>query len=143
MKKQLLLAAVAGLTLVSTAPPADPIPWEDEESLSSYPTCSATVTDRCIQGNARGAARRDSAARNDAAGNASDQGRGGPAEPAGAKDVKYAAGDYPPCSSTVTDRCIQTRGSGRQAASQRMARTAPKARTSTPMRLAMRAGERG
>jgi hypothetical protein len=142
MKKQLLFAAIAGVALVSAAPPGDPIPWEDEESLRGYPPCSASVTDRCIQTYERGVAKRtDLARKDDSPRDVPEAARGGPAEPA---DAKYAATDYPPCSSTVTDRCVQTKGRGAQPAAQRMARTAPKAkREAAPMRLAMRAGERG
>lgn len=129
MKTRLLLAALAGFALVSAAPPGDPIPWEDEASLKDYPSCSRTVTDRCIQ---RGG-------RDDAAPNAD-----------AVRDVDYAAtapaagrGDYPPCSATVTDRCIQSGGRSHQAVT-RMARSAPKARHhQRRMQLAMRAGERG
>jgi hypothetical protein len=142
MKKQLLFAAFAGLTLVSAAPPGDPIPWEDEESLRGYPPCSRTVTDRCIQTYERGVARRDNLARNEKVGrDAPGPALGGPAEPAPAK---YAASDYPPCSRTVTDRCIQTNGRGSHAAGHRMARSAHKPKHhAASMRLAMRAGERG
>ena len=53
MKKQMLLAAVAGLTLVSAHPGPEramgPI-----EARSGYPPCSRTVTDRCIQLHERG-----------------------------------------------------------------------------------------
>jgi hypothetical protein len=140
MKTSLLFAAVAGITLVSAAPPADPIPWEDEESLSSYPPCSRTVTDRCIQTNERGGASRQDMVRND------EPPRSMPAQ----EPESYAASDYPPCSADVTDRCIQTRDRGvrtARAAPKRQyqqARSAPKrqhheART----QLAMRAGERG
>lgn len=140
MKKQLLFSAFAGLTLVSAAPPGDPIPWEDDESLRGYPPCSETVTDRCIQTYERGVARRENLARNDDLGrDAPGPGLGGPDEPT---DRKYAASDYPPCSRTVTDRCIQTDRGGAHAATYRMARSAPK-HHSAPMRLAMRAGERG
>lgn len=48
MKKQMLLAAFAGLTLVSAHPPANDGP-EPMEARSGYPPCSRTVTDRCIQ----------------------------------------------------------------------------------------------
>lgn len=142
MKKQLLFSAIAGLMLVSAAPPGDPIPWEDEESLRGYPPCSRAVTDRCIQSSERGVARRENLARNEELGrDASGPAVGGPAEPVARK---YAASDYPPCSRTVTDRCIQTNKRGPHATSHRMARSAPRAKHhAAPMRLAMRAGERG
>jgi hypothetical protein len=48
MKKQMLFAAVAGLTLVSAHP--GPVPAAlQREARSGYPPCSRTVTDRCIQ----------------------------------------------------------------------------------------------
>ena len=121
MKRQLLLAAIAGFALVSAAPPGDPIPWEDEESLGDYPPCSRTVTDRCIQGPGREAA--------------ADR-------PMPVRDRDYAAADttrdYPPCSASVTDRCTQIGRSHR--GDTRMARAPSKHRAT---QLAMRAGERG
>ncbi len=141
MKIQVLLVAIGGLALVSASPPSDPIPWEDEESLRGYPPCSRTVTDRCIQTRESGVATRRNLERNVELGkNASGPALGGPAEPL---PRKHAATDYPPCSRTVTDRCIQTRqGSGGHAT--RMARSAPKPKHhSRGMQLAMRAGERG
>jgi hypothetical protein len=139
MKIQVLLVAVAGLVLVSASPPADPIPWEDEESLRDYPPCSRTVTDRCIQTNERGATRDQLADHDD--GDFPGPARGGPMEEAG---EAYAASDYPPCSRTVTDRCMQTNGRSSRAAATRMARSAPKQKHhARAMQMAMRAGERG
>ena len=132
MKKYLPLLAVAGFTLVSASPPSDPIPWEDADSLRSYPPCSATVTDRCIQSYERGVAASRNLARSEPA---ATRGGGGQAIP-----QKLAESDYPPCSRTVTDRCIQTGGS---AASTRMARSAPAEKHHARTQLAMRAGERG
>ncbi len=136
MKLPLLLVALSGFALVSASPPADPIPWEDEKSLSEYPRCSATVKDRCIQSNERTA--RASETRSSSSSMAS-------AAPAAADKPKHsaqhAAADYPPCSSTVTDRCIQT---GSPGSAVRMARSAPKPKhQARHMQLAMRAGERG
>ena len=129
MKTQLLLAAFAGLALVSAAPPGDPIPWEDEASLSEYPACSRTVTDRCIQRGGREADAPRAVVVRDM--------NYASAEPAA------ASGNYPPCSATVTDRCIQSGGRSHQGAT-RMARSAPEARHhQRRMQLAMRAGERG
>ena len=54
--------------------------------------------------------------------------------------AKMATSDYPPCSATVTDRCIQT--GGRDGAT-RMARAHEKKKHHERMQLAMRAGERG
>lgn len=140
MKIQVFLVAIAGLALVSASPPSDPIPWEDEESLRDYPACSGKVTDRCIQTTERGAANRNQLARNYHAEDMTAPARGGPHEAVG---TKHAANDYPPCSRTVTDRCIQT-GRGSHAGAARMARSDPKQKHhSRRMQLAMRAGERG
>lgn len=141
MKIQLLLVALGGFALVSASPASDPIPWEDEESLRGYPPCSRTVTDRCIQTRERGVASRENLERNVELGrDAPGPALGGPAEPP-ADD--YAKNDYPPCSRTVTDRCIQTRH-GSSGSTTRMARSAPKQKHhARRMQLAMRAGERG
>ena len=141
MKIQVFLVAIAGFALVSASPPSDPIPWEDEESLRDYPPCSRTVTDRCIQTNERGGATRTKLARNDhLAEDMTGPARGGPHEAVGGK---HAANGYPPCSRTVTDRCIQT-GRGSHAGAARMARSAPRQKHhARQMQLAMRAGERG
>ena len=136
MKKYLPLLAVAGFTLVSAAPSSDPIPWEDAESLRSYPPCSATVTDRCIQTYERGVSASRNLARSEPLGRNAGPGVGGPDE---AVPQRVAQSDYPPCSRTVTDRCIQTGGS---AASTRMARSAPAEKHHAATQLAMRAGER-
>lgn len=63
MKKQMLFAAVAGLTLVSAHPRPDPA-IATGESRSGYPPCSRTVTDRCIQLHERGARAPANLARN-------------------------------------------------------------------------------
>lgn len=50
MKKLLLFAAVAGLGLVSAAPPSKDGPDNGpREARRHYPPCSQTVTDRCLQ----------------------------------------------------------------------------------------------
>ena len=139
MKIQLLLVSMAGLALVSASPPSDPIPWEDEESLRSYPPCSRTVTDRCIQGNEGGASTAGNLQRN----NHSDEPKPAYSERKPKHSEKYAAADYPPCSATVTDRCIQTRGRGTAASNVRMARAPKQKHHEKRMQLAMRAGERG
>ncbi len=112
MKRTYLFAATAGLMLVSAAPPEG---WgSDTETVSGgYPPCSRTVTDRCIQLYERGVRTAENLALNERLG----PGRiaaamGGPYEPAPVADPggwrgEAAAGDYPPCSATVTDRCIQ------------------------------------
>jgi len=133
MKIHLLLTAIAGLALVGASPPSDPIPWEDEESLRDYPACSATVTDRCIQSYERGVKAEKKVVHHTAPAHAF----GGPKDH-GAD--KYAASDYPPCSATVTDRCIQTPGRG---SATRMARAAKRSDHKRHMQMAMRAGERG
>ena len=67
MKKQMLFAAVAGMTLVSAHPgpnytsASGPI-----EAKTGYPPCSRTVTDRCIQLNERAARAPANLARNNA-----------------------------------------------------------------------------
>ncbi len=137
MKKRLLFATFAGLTLVSAAP-SDPIPWEDEDSLRGYPPCSASVTDRCIQTYERGVATAANRSRNE------ELGRDGPAAPRddyAARPAREARSDYPPCSASVTDRCIQTgsRSAVRHARAHAPKRKHQAART----QLAMRAGERG
>ena len=131
MKIHLLLTAVAGLALVGASPPSDPIPWEDEESLRDYPPCSATVTDRCIQTYERGV----KASKKVAHKAAHEPAVGGPEHH---DSGKYAASDYPPCSATVTDRCIQT---SERSSATRMARKHSEHKRH--MQLAMRAGERG
>src|SRR5688572_28222479 len=62
MKKQMLFAAVAGLTLVSAHP--GPQPALEREARSNYPPCSRTVTDRCIQLYERGVRAPSNLARN-------------------------------------------------------------------------------
>ena len=133
MKIQLLLLSVAGLALVSASPPSDPIPWEDEASLSEYPPCSRTVTDRCRQSYEGGAV---SAGRKEQKSMAH-------AEHKAKHGQKHAAADYPPCSATVTDRCIQSGGRGAGASTVRMARAPKQRHHERRMQLAMRAGERG
>ena len=64
MKKQMLFAAVAGLTLVSAHP--GPQPALECEARSNYPPCSRTVTDRCIQLYERGVRAPANLARNSA-----------------------------------------------------------------------------
>ncbi len=120
MKRLCLFAAVAGLSLVSAAPPE---PWSGGASdAGGYPPCSRTVTDRCIQLYERGVSTAANLALNERLG----PGRigtaiGGPYEPApvpeaGRWRAASRGGDYPPCSATVTDRCIQLyeRGVGRR-----------------------------
>ena len=103
MKKLLVLAAAAGLGLVSASPPPSADASGGAEAAGGYPPCSATVTDRCIQLYERGVATRANLAANGSLGPGRGPAQGGPEEPALA-----SAGDYPPCSATVTDRCTQT-----------------------------------
>ncbi len=108
MKRICLFAALAGATLVSASPPAGH--RDAAGAAGGYPACSRTVTDRCIQLYERGVRTRANLARNQALG----PGRtalalGGPDEPV----PSHYRTDYPRCSATVRDRCIQ--GEGRRA----------------------------
>jgi hypothetical protein len=144
MKKILLCAAaVSGLTLIGASPPA----YGDPEEAGAYPPCSSSVTDRCIQLYERGVATEENLAFNEDVGPAGPEpGMGGPYETAHAEHddseagaIREARSDYPACSATVTDGCIQGRG-------YRMAghpKKHEKAHKAKEMRLAMRAGERG
>jgi hypothetical protein len=164
MKKELLFAAVAGLTLVSAHPPeSHDIGPRAREARSGYPPCSRTVTDRCIQLYERGVRTAANLAQNATS-------LGGPEEVDEDIDVSYA-GDhlqrapahhppahpdahhpgshrervhvataaprhYPPCSAALRDHCSQQR----HREVHRVVRHEP------PRRLAMRirrAGERG
>ena len=117
MKKLAVFTAIAGLTLVSAAPPSH---WSrgasgDEWTGRGYPPCSRTITDRCIQLYERGIRTRANLALNERLGmNDSAAAMDGPYEPAGDAGEDGAAAwprtsrsDYPACSRTVTDRCIQ------------------------------------
>lgn len=113
MKKLALFTVVAGLTLVGAAPPSS---WSrtgggDESAGNGYPPCSRTVTDRCIQLYERGVRTRANLALNERLGMDNRVAMGGPYEPeasyAGKGRSSAAASDYPVCSRTVTDRCIQ------------------------------------
>jgi hypothetical protein len=132
-----LFAAAACLTLVGanapTPPPGDP---------DDYPPCSRTVRDHCTQGYDR---------ESTAVLSADDPAyRDGPPPPPGYGPPPPGYGppsppepiavrnDYPPCSATIRDRCIQGQG-------YRMARAQPRTvRTvRTVWRHVRRAGERG
>ena len=154
MKKMLLFAvAVSGLTLVG----ASPVPYSAPGDEAAYPPCSSTVTDRCIQLYERGVATEENLALNDDLGqNAPGPGLGGPYQAANGDDddgessaIREARTDYPPCSATVTDRCIQGTSSYRSAGYAKQhhkaayAKKHHKAHKAKEMRLAMRAGERG
>ena len=118
MKKTALL--VIGIGLVGMAPPAmktDPSALSGE-TASGYPPCSRTVTDRCIQLYERGVATAANLALNRKLG-ARSTAMGGPYEAPSAtpawgfseRTTSWSAParqtSYPPCSRTVTDRCIQ------------------------------------
>ena len=114
MKKLCLFAALAGLGLAGSAPPS--AGSSAMTASGGYPPCSRTVTDRCIQLYERGVNTRANLAMNARLG----PGRiapavtavGGPYEapPVTAvgtwRDLRNSVA-YPPCSATVTDRCIQ------------------------------------
>ncbi len=117
MKKLAVFTGLAGLTLVSAAPPSH---WSrgadgDEWAGRGYPPCSRTITDRCIQLYERGVRTRANLALNERLGmNDQVAAMGGPYEPADDVGEDSAAAwprtsrsDYPACSRTVTDRCIQ------------------------------------
>ena len=151
MKKMLLFAvAASGLTLVG----ASPVPYSAAGDEAAYPPCSRTVTDRCIQLYERGVATQDNLALNDDLGqDAPEPGLGGPYQDAHADHddgessaIREARSDYPPCSATVTDRCIQgTQGyrSAGYAKKHHKATYAKKHHKAREMRFALRAGERG
>ena len=130
MKRLCIFAAVAGLGLVSAAPPPSTSGQGATTAWSEYPPCSRTVTDRCIQLYERGVRTRENMARNQRPGGAREAtAMGGPYEaPAGAA----ASSAYPPCSATVTDRCTQMGARHR----------APRARMAAGEQISM-AGERG
>jgi hypothetical protein len=109
MTKLFLFAAAAGLGLISASPPAD---RDGAGQGSGYPACSRTVTDRCIQLYERGVRSRGNLARNEAMGPeraANFVGRG-PANMGMARagaPMQLGRNEYPQCSASVTDRCIQ------------------------------------
>jgi hypothetical protein len=106
MKRLCIFAAVAGLGLVSAAPPPG-TGSTATTAWSEYPPCSRTVTDRCIQLYERGVRTRSNLARNKQPGGGREaMGIGGPYESASA-GAAVGSSAYPPCSATVTDRCTQ------------------------------------
>jgi hypothetical protein len=119
MKKLFVFTALAGLTLVSAAPPSH---WrsttaEREWSGNGYPPCTRTRTDRCIQLYERGVATRANLALNERLGmDDRVMAMGGPYEPVyglapGDEQDAWAAtppDDYPPCTRSRSDRCVQT-----------------------------------
>ena len=133
MKKLCIFAAVAGLGLVSAAPPPGTSSTGAATAWSEYPPCSRTVTDRCIQLYERGVRTRENLARNQRPGGAGQAAAmGGPFEAAAAGSAAASSSAYPPCSATVTDRCIQVGARYR----------APRTRMAAGEQVRM-AGERG
>jgi len=114
MKRPFLLAPFAFLGLASAAPP----PPEPDQSAAEYPRCSATVTDRCVQGHRRGRAA-GAMPELDALGPASGP---TPVPSAIRAPVQMSGGDYPPCTAGRQDRCSQRSAShGEQRAPTRYA----------------------
>ncbi|HEX8667825.1 MAG TPA: hypothetical protein VF727_05570 [Allosphingosinicella sp.] len=108
MKKLILFAAVAGLGLVSAAPPgAAPAP-AGTRAAGGYPPCSRTVTDRCIQLHERGVRTAANLAKNRRLG--PEQGvataSAAPA-PRAAAPVRLARNDYRRCSHGTRRGCYQ------------------------------------
>ena len=101
MKASILFAVFAGLTLVSAAPPGSKA-ITTADAVAGYPPCSATVTDRCIQLYERGVRAAKAAPAKPAAVKPA---QGGPYE--SASTAIMSPDDYPVCSRSVTDRCVQ------------------------------------
>ena len=128
MKRLCILAASAGLFLVSNAPPP---PGPD---AGAYPPCSARVTDNCVQRRMREPESRALDAMP-------------PEESSGPRDRVYQPAPvaaaaprkvYPPCTATRQDSCSQVRyGHARP-----MHRVAP-VRHARHARRVRHAGERG
>jgi hypothetical protein len=101
MKRFCLFAtAAAALTLVGASPPGS---GGAPSASGDYPRCSRNVNDRCIQREGRvnepESRALDAMPQDDPAPVA----RGGPYEPPPAGALRR----YPPCSSTLRDRCTQ------------------------------------
>lgn len=115
MTKQMLLiaAALAGTTLIGAAPGG--YGQSGTVSTGGYPPCSRTVADSCIQLYERGVRTRENLAMNGRLGPGrepiSGRAMGGPMVDVPMAPVPGSApasrDDYPPCSRTITDRCIQ------------------------------------
>jgi hypothetical protein len=130
MMKLFTLVAAAGLALVGASPA--PMPGHDGAPGAgpAYPFCSRTVHDRCIQRNDRESTAILSAD-DPAYGNGPPLPEAGPPPP---PPEAVAQRDYPPCSASVTDSCMQGGHVRRAPAIARVFRYA---------RHVRRAGERG
>jgi hypothetical protein len=129
MKRLCLLAASAGLFLVSNAPPP---PGPDSDA---YPPCSARVTDNCIQRRLREPESRalDAMPPGEASGAPA-----GPDRPQPLASVEPRR-VYPPCTASRQDSCTQVRSQTRYGHARPMRRVAPVRHA----RHVRRAGERG
>jgi hypothetical protein len=121
MKKIVLIAIASGGAILAGAAPGG-YGRSGEPTDGGYPPCSRTVTDRCIQLYERGVRTPENLAVNRRLGPGRDgtmlAGReprpalGGPLEevpmaPAMGAAPRIEREAYPPCSRTITDRCIQ------------------------------------
>jgi hypothetical protein len=131
MKRITLVAiATAGAALAGAAPGG--YGQGAGETASGYPACSRTVTDRCIQLYERGVRARENLAMNARLGPGREPATmsasrsagstpavGGPLvevpmAPAMGSTPRVERDAYPPCSRTITDRCIQMYERGRR-----------------------------
>jgi hypothetical protein len=113
-----LFAAIAGLGLVSAAPPggepgttgatapkaAAP---QAQRSAHGYPPCSRTVRDRCIQLYERGVRTSENLAANRRLGPVQAAGQRQAAAATRGAPVRLAQASHRRCSATVRTRCIQ------------------------------------
>lgn len=110
MKKTILFAAVAGLGLVSAAPPGGSPATPSARAPGGYPPCSRTVQDRCIQLHERGVRTAANLAKNQRLGPeqgvATATAATAPA-PRTAAPVRLARNEYRRCSRGVRHGCYQ------------------------------------
>lgn len=132
MKRLCLLAASAGLFLVSNAPPP---PGRD---TGAYPPCSARVTDNCVQRRMREPESRALDAMPPGEESGAPVPVYDPTPVASAEPRKY----YPPCTASRRDSCTQMRSEVRYGHARPMHRVAP-VRHARHARHVRRAGERG
>jgi hypothetical protein len=139
--KTLYLFAPAALLLVGAMHPPTSGPHRDG-AHEPLPPCSATVRDRCRQ-------RSDGSAHNPHHGPNSELNSVvaadrpyRPAPVAAPVRPERVARNYPPCSATVTDRCIQT-GGRRYARQATQVRTVRRVQTRQVQYAYRYAGERG